>query len=361
MVGTMADVVFADAIVKNIVGFDHELGYEAIRKDAYEIPPEGVNGIGRVCLESYLSKGYIPRGSPMTTGGPCTEVVSRSLNYLQSDWAIAQAAKALGKVSDAAELESRASNYSQLWHFDTGFFRSKEVVTERWSSPFDQFAWGDPYTEGGPWQYKFYVPYDPKGLADLFSSSGRNICDELQRAQTMQPTFHVGYYSNEIHEQTELPEHCWGQYSHNNQPVHYMLYMFQASDPSGYSGQCAKQGSFWLRKTMRELYKPGNDMFSGDEDNGSMSAWFVLSSLGLYSLAPGSPEYQLGTPLFSKVVIDVGAPIPLTIVANNNSPDNKYVKKVYWNGKVLSENASSISYATLMMGGTLTFDMTGGQ
>lgn len=93
MVGTMGDVSLADAIVKNIPGFDRDLAYEAIRKDAFEVPPRGVDGVGRVCLEAYLKYGYIPKGADTTTGGTCSEVVSRSLNYIQSDYAIAQAAK----------------------------------------------------------------------------------------------------------------------------------------------------------------------------------------------------------------------------------------------------------------------------
>jgi predicted alpha-1,2-mannosidase len=199
MVGTMGDVTLADAIVKQVPDLDYELAYEAIRKDAYEVPPDGVGGIGRNCLSSYLQYGYIPLGAPMTTGGTCSEIVSRTLNYMQSDFAISKAAAVLGKVNDAAELALRASNYSAIFEQETGFFRSRSITDGKFTKPFDQFAWGGDYTEAGPWQYKFYVPWDPLGLSKVYSDSGRDICDDLQRAQTMKSVFHVGSYGNEIH------------------------------------------------------------------------------------------------------------------------------------------------------------------
>jgi predicted alpha-1,2-mannosidase len=214
MIGTMQDVSLADAIVNNIPNFDVSKAYEAIRKDAFVIPPSDVDGVGRVCLESYLKYGYVPRNAPGTSGS-CNEVVARTLNYLQSDYAIAQAALKLGYKDDAELLASRYSNFSLLFDKDTGFFRSKQLENEKWTVPFDQYAWGGDYTEGGPWQFRFYLPYDPKGLSELYKSGGKDMCSELLNAQISElSTFHIGGYGEEIHEQTELPDHCWGQYSH---------------------------------------------------------------------------------------------------------------------------------------------------
>ena len=148
----MGDVTLADAIVKDIPGFDISIAYEAIRKDAFEIPPQGVQGIGRVCLENYMKYGYIPINSPMTTGGLCYEIVSRTLNYLQSDFAISKAASKLGRHDDALILSQRASNYSKIFDGESGFFRGKDASVNKFVSPFDQFAWGKDYTEAGPWQ-----------------------------------------------------------------------------------------------------------------------------------------------------------------------------------------------------------------
>ena len=239
----MGDVTLADAIVKKIPGFDVQVAYEAILKDAYSVPPQNSSGVGRVCLQPYLDYGYIPRGSPQATGGVCSEVISENLLYLQADYAIAQAASVLGKTEDAQYLMSRAENYAVLFDSKTtGLFRARNLVTKEFCEPFDQFAWGGDYTEAGPWQYRFHMPFDAKGLSALYSESGRDMCAELDRAQTMSGVFHIGNYGSQIHEQTELIENCWGQYSHNNQPVHHMLYMFGAIDGNGFSGSCAAKG-----------------------------------------------------------------------------------------------------------------------
>ena len=359
MVGTMGDVTLADAIVKGIPGFDVEKAWEAIRKDAYESPPSNSTGVGRVCLDPYLEYGHIPRGSPMATGGDCDEVLSRTLLYLQSDYALAQAATVLGKPEDAADLLARASKYGMI--FDghaSGMMRSIDVSTGKFSEPFDQFAWGGDYTEAGPWQYRFHVPYDPQGLADVYASYSLNMCDELNKAQTGPGVFHIGGYSSNIHEQTEFVENCWGQYSHNNQPVHHMLYMFGASDVEGFRGSCAAYGQHYLRRAQMDLYSAGNDMFPGDEDNGQMSAWFVLSSLGIYSLSPGDQEYTFGSPLFEEAVIKLDDGLLLSVSSENNSPTNSRVERITWNGVEISRGANGIKYSELIKGGHLKFYMT---
>jgi predicted alpha-1,2-mannosidase len=245
--------------------------------------------------------GFIPKNAPQTNGGSCPEVVSQSLNYMQADFAIAKVAASLGFNEDADFLMKRALNYASLFDNSTHFFRSRSLANQEFVEPFDQFAWGDDYTEGGPWQFKFYVPHDPKGLASLYSSVNQNLCDHLQSAQTQKSTFHIGGYGTEIHEETEMPDGCWGQYAHNNQPVHHMLYMFAAADSDGYRGACSSRGQYWLRKATSTLYKPTADMFAGDEDNGEMGAWYVLSTMGLYGLNPGTDEYVLGSPLFGRI------------------------------------------------------------
>lgn len=358
MVGTMGDVTLADAIVKKIPGFDVELAWEAIRKDAYDAPPANSSGVGRVCLDPYLEYGYIPRGAPMATGGQCDEVLSRTLLYLQSDYAMSQAAAVLGKTEDAADLLARSAKYGMI--FDgksSGMMRSIDINTNEFSEPFDQFAWGGDYTEAGPWQYRFHVPYDPQGLADTYASNSLNLCDELKKAQTGPGVFHIGGYSSNIHEQTEFVENCWGQYAHNNQPVHHMLYMFGASDRDGYKGACAAYGQHYLRKAQMELYSAGNDMFSGDEDNGQMSAWFILSSIGLYSLSPGDEMYMFGSPLFEKVSVVLDDGSYLSIVSENNSAKNSRIERVTWNGVDVDSSSNGIKYSELIKGGELKFYM----
>jgi predicted alpha-1,2-mannosidase len=368
MVGTMGDVVIADAIVKGIKGFDTALAYEALRKDAFTIPPSNSNVVGRVCLPSYDKYGYIPTGSLRTDGQVCDQVVSRTLNYMHSDYAIAEAAKLLGHDDDVAALEARASNYSLLFDTNTAFFRGRDVKTHNYTDTFDQFRWNGDYTEACAWQYRFYLPYDAAGLKKLYTHAGRDICEEMEKAQTTPSIFHVYPGQSVQHEQTELSDHGWGQYLHNNQPAHHMLYMFGAVDDvsdgkspaAGYRGQCSARGQYWIRKTLTDLYTAGADMYPGDEDNGEMAAWFILSSLGLYSQSPGSPHMALGSPLFEKVVLhlegDDGSSPTLTILAKNNGPRTPYVQSVYFNDNLI-ENTNKVEYKDLMKGGELIFEM----
>ena len=302
-------------------------------------------------------------------------MVSRTLNYLQSDYAISQAALKLGHDSEAEILLKRSQNYSLLFDIDTGFFRSRTVIDGKFTVPFDEFSWGDDYTEAGPWQYRFYVPHDPKGLSELYQSSGRSMCDTLEAVHTFPiSTFHTGGYGTVIHEMTELAVNCWGQFSHNNQPDHHMLYMYMHE---GYASSCASKGQARIRQTLSVLYKPSADMFAGDEDNGEMGAWYVLSALGLYNLSPGSGVYTFGSPLFGRIEVDISdiidhndmsinmmssdghrkSTILLVIEAMNNSPDNKYIQSVRWNGETISGDQSGIDYAALREGGVLTFVM----
>ena len=365
MVGTMGDVSLAAAIVQDIPGFDREKAYEAIRKDAFEVPTSNLRGKGRVCLPAYLKYGYIPRDSASTEGGTCSEVVSRSLNYMQSDYAIAQAALKVGYTDDAAVLLARSANYSLLFDQESatpnagkGFMRSKSVATQKWTEGFDQFAWGDDYTEGGPWQFRFYVPHDPAGLAQLYQSAGYDVCSVLDQMQTMNGVFHLGGYGTEIHEQLEMTENCWGQYAHGNQPVHHVLYMYNGVDPAGARGSCASRGQYWLRKVQQELYVYRPAMYAGDEDNGEMAAWYVLSTLGLFSLAPGSNQYLFGSPLFAHVdvIVDEAKQTVLSIRAVNNAADHPYIQSITWNNVDISSQ-NGIDYSKLMEGGVLEFTM----
>ena len=181
------------------------------------------------------------------------------------------------------------------------------------------------------------------------------MCERLQAANTIEGTVHVGAYGSVIHEMTEMQTLCWGQWELNNQPVWAMQWMFIAAQES-VAAPCAQLGQQYLRRST-SLFRPGADMFVGDEDNGSMSAWHLLNVLGLYSLAMGTDQYVLGAPLYAAVQVQLdGAAQPLLIRAVNQSPQNVYVRAVTWNGQPIA--GVTISYFELMQGGTLEFQMT---
>jgi len=146
---------------------------------------------------------------------------------------------------------------------------------------------------------------------------------------------------------------CWGQWELNNQPVWALQHMQVAFD-SSVTGKCASQAQKWLRRS-NSLLRADAEMFPGDEDNGSMGAWFLLNMLGIYPLSPASSSYVIGSPLFANVSLDVGAPTPLVVAASNQSPENVYVQSLTWNGDPVV--GVTIEYEQLMQGGVLQFTM----
>ena len=376
MTGTLSDVALSEAIVKlphcagtssvaatharEIPAFAKSLSdgvdpycvnasglYTASRKNAFEMPGKKTV-YGRVCLDNYTALGYIPLGCSDAT-------VSRSMNYWHSDYALSVAATVLNKTAEASELLLRSEKWTTLFNPKTKFFQTKHP-NGSFSANFDEFAWGpEPgFTEAGPWQYRFEVPYDPASLkAALINAGAADPCDLIQTANTMSSAFHMGGYGSEIHEMSEMAINCWGQWELNNQPVWALEHMQIGFDTS-VTGKCANQAQKWLRQS-NDMLSNSDEMYPGDEDNGSMGAWFIFNMLGLYPLSPASGDYVIGVPLFANVTLDVGAPTPLAVVATNQAPANVYVQSLTWNGKPVT--GVTMKYADLMQGGVLQFAM----
>lgn len=168
----------------------------------------------------------------------------------------------------------------------------------------------------------------------------------------MSSVFHLGGYSHEIHEMTEMALLCWGQYEHDNQPVHHMLYMGLAAADS-VNASCVNRGRYWIRRVLTTLYQPGPAMFCGDEDNGQVASWYLLSALGLYALAPGDGLYTLGSPLFAAVDVDLPNNATLQLRAPGNGDGRTDVAAVFWNDTPIS--GVTLPHATLAKGGELRF------
>ena len=297
MTGTMSDVSMSEAIVKlphcgtaraATVGYcvNASALYAASRQNAF-VPPVGTPE-GRECLLEYAALGYVP------SDGGCDAVVSRTLNYVHSDYAIAQAARVLGLAGDAATLSARASNWSKLLDPATGFLRARTAAGD-FTPEFDEFAWGPGpgYTEAGPWQYRVEVPYDPQGLATALKGLGLDACDIVQQANTMTSAFHAGGYGGIIHEMSEMAVNCWGQWELNNQPV-WALQAMQLAFDTQVSGKCAQQAQFWLRQS-NELFSPADDMFPGDEGVCVCVRLFFLLPPPAHASAPPLPPLHILT------------------------------------------------------------------
>ena len=343
MPGNFADNMMTDAMVKGIRGFDYATAYDALRKDAFEIPvgrPGQMVG-GKAGLEEYLQLGYVPARK--------TEYwVSMTLDYAYNDWCVAQAAKLMGKTADYRALMKRSQNYKNLWDASTGFMRSKDE-NGRWSERnFDQYAWGGPYAESGPWQSSWGVQHDALGLADLTGGPAEfsKVLDDLF---THPPIFNKGAYNGVIHEMIEFVAVGMGQYGACNQPSFHLPYLYSAI------GQPWKT-EYWTRRACRELFNATPDGFSGDDDNGSNASWYLLSAMGIYPLTPGHPSYVLTSPEFDRVTINVPGRKRVEIRAKGNGEKNVYVKARTLNGKRWTK--TWISHAELVDGATIVDTMS---
>ncbi|SFS20780.1 alpha-1,2-mannosidase, putative [Granulicella pectinivorans] len=334
MTGSLIDAVFGDAAAKGIKGFDMEAAYAGLKKHAMG-PGDPDRGYGRRGIEEYLQQGY------------CSTKVEQSAaettDAAYGDFCIGQVARALGKTDDAVYFEKRSGNWRKLFDEGVGFFRAKHPDGS-WAEPFDPIRWGDPYVEGAAWQHRFDVPHDVEGMMAAYGGPAK-MADALETMLTMAPDFRVGAYGREIHEMSEMAAVRFGQYAHSNQPVHHILYLFTAAGRPD-------RTQFWVRKVMEELYT--EDGFAGDEDTGSMAAWYVLSSMGVYPVCAGKAEYTLGSPLWERVVLRVPGKKETVISARGRGV---FVSGVRVNGA--AHGGGMISHAALTDGAKVEFSMRG--
>ena len=335
MPGTHADAMIADAMVKGVGGFDYATAYAAVRRDSFDVPSGPFAG-GRPKLATLLRVGYLPQGRGVSG-------VSDTLDYAYDDWCVGQAATVVGRVDDAKVLAARAQAYRKLWDADVKLMRPKDASGDWANVPFDQFAWGGAYVEGGPWQCSWAVQQDVAGLADL--TGGRAaFAAVLDKLFSLPPAFHPGGYGRTIHEMTEMPACGMGQCSMNNQPSFHIPYLYAAVGRPW-------RTEYWTRRACRTLFNAGPQGYPGDEDTGSMGAWYVLSSIGLYPLTPGHPSYVLTCPVFRRVTIQKAGGRPLVIDAPGNTDATVYVAARTLNGRPYT--AGWISHADVVAGGTL--------
>ena len=337
MIGQHCAAIFADAVVKGNTGFDVTKAYESLRKSAFQPPTHGE--LVRSGLADYLKLGFIPDGGSKYA-------VSASLDYAYDDWCIAQIAKEQNHPDVYKTLMARAQNYRLLWDPNVGFMHAKNAGGQ-WIEPFDQFAWGGPYAEGGPWQCSWFVPHDTAGLASL--AGGREkLAARMDEMLGLPPVYHTGGYGQVIHEMREMGIAKFGQYDQGNQPGFDGLYLFAAV------GQ-PWQTEYWTRRVCDELFNSSATGFPGDEDNGSMASWYILSSIGLYPLCPGTPAYIFTSPLFPKIVVHLPQDRTFVISASSNSGKNVYVQKRKLNGN--EDSRTWITHADIIQGGNLQLDM----
>ncbi len=325
MVGNPGIPVVADAIVKGIGGFDRERAFEAIRRTAMN--PDRGNGLR-------MKYGYIP----------CdlfNEAVAYDMEYALADGAAARAAEALGRGEDARYFTERSHSYRNYFDPSMGFMRGRDS-RRGWRTPFNPFASthrADDYCEGNAWQYTWLAPHDVAGLESCFGSRARML-GKLDSLFTVSSVIEGAETSPDI-------SGLIGQYAHGNEPSHHILYLYTML---GQPWKTAEK----VREVLTTLYHDQPDGLSGNEDVGQMSAWYILSSLGMYEVEPAGGRYWFGSPLFDRAEIAVPGGT-FTIVAENNSSENKYIRRVWLNGRPYTK--PWIGHEEVMAGGELRFEM----
>jgi predicted alpha-1,2-mannosidase len=337
MSGSLIDSLFADAVMKEISGFDREAAYEGLRKHAMQ-PGDPSRGYGRQGIEYYLKLNYLPADH-------VDQSVAETADAAYGDFCIGQIAAKLGKRDDAALFQKRSENWRNIFDPKTRFFRGRNQDGS-WLEPFDPFTWGSPYEEGAAWQHRWNVPHDVPGLIAALGGNQAAVA-ALDEMLSLPPRFNVGVYGQEIHEMSEMAALPFGQYMHNNQPVHHVLYLFAAAGRPD-------RTQHWVRRVLNEAYSPAN--FCGDEDTGSMAAWYILSALGFYPLCPGKPEYTFGGPLFENAAIHLASGKSISIEAPGNAPKTPYVSSLTVNQA--EYRSAGIEHAALLGGARIRFQMS---
>ena len=355
MVGTSSDVAFADAWAKGIGGFDAALAYEAALKNATVVPPD--RHVGRKGMAHSTFRGYV---DTRTDGG-----MSWTLESALNDFGLSTLAAGLSERAgslaerrrydeEAEYFRYRAGSFATLFDRRVGFFQGRDRHGD-WRVPaqaYDPRVWGNDYTESNGWTFAFTAPHDGEGLATLHG--GRQaLADKLDAFFATPETAQValsGARGYLIHEMTEARDVRMGMYAHSNQPAHHIAWMYL------YAGQPWKTQRI-VRETLGRLYL-GSEIgqgYPGDEDNGEMSAWYVLAAMGLYPLRMGSPDYVIGSPLFPRLTLDLPGGRQLRILARNVSAQNVYVQSLRVNGTPWPR--AWIPHAVLADGATLEFEM----
>jgi predicted alpha-1,2-mannosidase len=171
----------------------------------------------------------------------------------------------------------------------------------------------------------------------------------LDSVFVMPPLFDESYYGSVIHEIREMQIMNMGQYAHGNQPIQHMLYLYN------YGGEPWKS-QYWIRRALKDLYKPTPDGYCGDEDNGQTSAWYVFSSMGFYPVCPSTDEYVIGSPLFKKITLQLENGKSFIIQSPGNNGETVYIDKTLFNGKPYTKNW--LSHSAILKGGNLFFQMS---
>jgi len=326
MVGNHSIAVIAEAILKGIGDFDQNLAFEAMKATSLH----DRDGMGLYDKLGYMPADKVPQS------------IAKSLEVAIDDWCVATVAQKLGKTDDAAYFFKRAESYKQYFDKVTGFFRGK-MSNGKWTTPFDPLYSkheGSDYTEGNGWQYLWLVPQDVNGLIALLGGK-EPFAVKLDQLFNQETGVTGEQASPDI-------SGLIGAYAHGNEPGHHTTFLFN------YCGKAWRTQEL-NRQIQTTMYKNSTDGLCGNEDCGQMSAWYVLSAMGIYPVNPSELKYQFGSPIVQEAKIEVSAGKFFIMKAPLASKENKYIQEVKLNGQKLER--TFITHEEIMNGATLEFTM----
>ncbi|MGR5136084.1 GH92 family glycosyl hydrolase [Vibrio jasicida] len=349
MIGYPSAAILGDAVTKGLI--NAEQAYTASVKSARYTPHEYPQ-IHDDILSSLMAGQLNYHEKEQCVRYPNWNSVSYSLEFSFYDWTIAEMAKAAGDMGAYEEFKARS--YNSLKHWDaeagnadgTGFFVPTELkegdpcALKYASTDFDPYK-SDAfyYTEGNAWQWQWAFMQDLDKLTEIMGGT-QGLNDKLNNLFTADPN------GGEAHQ--DMTGYI-GQYIHGNEPSHHVIYLYNRTEES-YKAQ------EYLDQVYDQFYKPTPDGIIGNEDVGQMSAWYLMSALGFYQISPTDPTYSIGRPIFDKATVDIGSGT-FTVTAENNGPDNMYIKEVTINGKPL-DMYNTFQHSEFKAGGELHFVMT---
>jgi len=321
MIGYHSVSVIADAYVKGLRNYNATLALEAMKTTSQ------IDELGK---KQFHEKGFINSGDE-------PESVSKSLEYAYDDFCIAAMAQTMNQDDDFRNYSKSALNFLNLYDPNTKFMRARRGGL--WYSPFEPSEVNFNYTEANSWQYSLYAPHAVDVLSTMMGGN-----DTLEAWLDKLFNTNMKLSGRDQVDITGLI----GQYAHGNEPSHHMAYLYNYTNHP-------EKTQFYCDRILKEMYSPLPEGLSGNEDCGQMSAWYVLSAMGFYQIAPGQPFYDFGRPLLDEATIHLESGKKLIIKALNNSIENKYIQSIQLNGA--RYDTLGISHSTLMTGGELVFIM----
>ncbi|HIK66821.1 MAG TPA: glycoside hydrolase family 92 protein [Flavobacteriales bacterium] len=327
MIGYHATSVIADAMAKSVGDFNHE---RALQASVNIANVRYFDGLG-----DYIDYGYVPDDKSHSS-------VSKTLEYAYNDWCIAQMAIQVGDDSLAEEFMKRSEYYNNVFDARTGYMRPR-LSNGDFRADFDPMdTHGQGFIEGNAWNYGLYVPQNIDKMVDMMGGK-ESFTQHLDSLFTME----IDEKYIEKHEDITR-DGIIGNYVHGNEPGHHIPYLYN------WTGHPEKTQER-VRMIMQMMYDPTVEGLCGNDDAGQMSAWYILSAIGFYSVTPGSSNYALGSPLVKEAIITLPNGKTTKIVARNQSTENIYVSSVTVNGEKVENN--TLTHKELTSGGEIIFEM----